>query len=105
METQKDTEVTEVVFRKWNSGNKEVFALFPYDVQNLKGDCGSYQHIGQHSGANYKHCISRSKPATPKEYADLKKELKGIGYNLEVIKKINYQTYLNVKWALILINN
>lgn len=83
-----------VVFRKNKNGT--IFALFPYIY--IKEDyagfyCLSYAHIGQHSGAQYIHCISTSKPAKPDEYADLKRELESIGYDLIVKQKINYKYF------------
>lgn len=81
----------DVVFRKDNSG---VFALFPHDVCDNQGHVTTYQTIGQHSAANYQHCIAKSKPATEQEYTDLKKELETIGYNLKVVKRQNYDKWL-----------
>lgn len=75
-----------VVFRVFkDQGN--VLALFPEDIQYPDGACNSYQHIGQHGGADYSHCIQITRPATPKEYAPLKRELEGIGYSLLVRRK------------------
>lgn len=82
----------DVVFRKDKNG---VFALFPHDVVNNQGHVNSYQHIGQHSSADYTHCIKTSKKATESEYNDLKKELESIGYNnLKVVQKQNYNKWL-----------
>ena len=83
--------ITEVVFRKWK---RSIIALFPYEVENSRGDVMSYQRIGQHSSANYNYIIVNSKPATQKEYKNLKKELENIGYKLKVIKRMNYDKYL-----------
>lgn len=81
----KDTETTLVVFRKFkDSGN--VIALFP-EVDHNGRECSSYMYIGQHGPADYDHCIDTTIPATPAEYADLKKELESIGYNLKIRKK------------------
>ena len=83
-ELEKDTEQTLTIFRKDPDG--EVFALFPED-EGAPGYSMSYQHIGQHSSADYRLCIRRSKPASPEEYADLKEELESIGYNLKIRKR------------------
>ena len=72
-----------VVFRH---DGETVFALFPF-IDHSNGYCTSYQHIGQHSGADYAGCIADSRPAKPEEYADLKAELESIGYELDVRKK------------------
>jgi hypothetical protein len=83
----KDTHKTVVVFRKFKEG--DVLALFPSEEEAYNGGfCESYQHVGQHSGADYTHCIKITKPAKPSEYAALKRELEGIGYNLDV--KLRY---------------
>lgn len=85
----------DVVFRVFKK-EKDVFALFPHDVCDNQGHVTSYQHIGQHSGANYRHCIQKSKKASKKEYKDLKKELENIGYeNLKVISRQNYNKWFN----------
>ena len=76
--------ITKVIFRKCNEFG-EIFALFPDTGDNWSnGLIDSYASIGQHSGADYNHCIKTSKPASQKEYADLKTELESIGYNLLV---------------------
>lgn len=86
---KKDTQKTVVIFRKWNKSMDEdrgIFSLFPNEDWGA-GMCASYAHIGQHGGADYNHCVRNSTLATPEEYADLKKELEGIGYNLKVSKR------------------
>jgi hypothetical protein len=47
----------------------------------------SYEHIGQHGGADYQGVIDRTVPATEAEYSGLKRELEGTGYNLEAYKR------------------
>jgi len=71
---------TPVIFRRFKEG--DILALFPAEPADTAGFfCGSYAHIGQHSGADYNAMIAQSKPATPVEYADLKVELENIGYD------------------------
>ncbi len=91
-----DTHKTDVVFRVDTTKDFKgtIFALLPYDVCNNLGHVTSYQHVGQHSGADYKYCITKSRPATESEYKDLKIEMESIGYNINVIKKQNYKKYL-----------
>jgi hypothetical protein len=89
---KKDKHITEVVFRFDKTYG--VFALFPYVIES-QTNCSSYAHVGQHSAADYYHCITTCRPATEAEYKDLFKELENnIGYNLKVIKKINHQKWL-----------
>lgn len=77
---------TIVVFRVFKADQtaNRVLALFPAEANYPDGSCESYQHIGQHSAADYSHCIAITRPATPKEYAPLKRELERIGYTLKV---------------------
>lgn len=82
-----DEHITLVVFRKWKKPIDDgILALFPAEDEG-NGHCSSYAHIGQHAGADYRGCIANSRPATPKEYADLKRELEARGYKLKVIKR------------------
>ncbi len=77
-----------VVIRVWNGDADDVFALFPTDPADIYGHlCTSYQHIGQHSAADYYHCIRNSRPATRPEAAPLLSELRRIGYRPRVIRR------------------
>lgn len=84
-----DKEKTTVIFRKYHNG--DIIALFPYLIEISRGClyCSSYERIGQHGIASHdlSHCTTLAKPS---EYADLKRELENIGYNLEVKSRINY---------------
>jgi hypothetical protein len=83
---EQDTDETRVVFRvfKGKDGG-DVLALFP-DIDAGWGRCESYQHVGQHGGADYTHCITRTRPARPEEYKALFEELEnGFGYRLRVV--------------------
>lgn len=83
MKTSPDS--TPVVFRKWPSG--DILALFPA-MDEGRGLCGSYLHIGQHGSADYQHCVKHTFPATSADYADLMAELVSIGYdNLKVYRR------------------
>ena|ERR1035437_2203061 len=94
---KKDDYKTDVIFRvdKSKDWKGTVFALMPHDVCDHKGNVNCYQHIGQHSGADYRANIATSRPAKESEYKDLKREMEqGHGYNFNVIKKQNYDKYL-----------
>lgn len=79
---------TIVIFRAELAKPNDVFALFPTIPSDNHGKfCTCYQHVGQHSGADYDHCIRISRPATSAEYADLKAELEGRGYVLIVRRR------------------
>ena len=91
---------TIVVFRKWpewasigkhrevNCVSGGIIALFP-EVPGSPGFCSSYEHIGQHGSADYGYVISKTTPATPEEYAGLKRELesKPFEYVLRAVKR------------------
>jgi len=81
-------EVINAVFRKYVD-NGDLLVLFPYENNYADPEYyESYQHIGQHSAAHYKHCLSITDLAKPEEYAALKRELEGIGYNLDIRKRV-----------------
>jgi len=93
---KKDTHTTDIIFRKEKSGDFKgtIFALFPHECGDRNGHVTSYQHVGQHSTAHYMGCIADSVPATEEEYADLKREMESLGYNIKVVKKQNYTKFL-----------
>lgn len=86
----KDTDKTIVIFRVWKSGygKGNVIALFPNVPADENNLVSSFEHVGQHGAADYHHCIRMTRPATPAEYADVKRELETeYGYNLDVRKR------------------
>lgn len=86
----------DVHFRKFN-GEDEVTAVFPYEPQtHFEVLC--YSHIGQHSECVY-YYVQISKPVKETEYAELKKELESIGYELNVIKRRSHKKYMKAYWA------
>ena len=93
---EKDKKITEVIFRVDTTKDFKgtVFALLPYQIER-NGSVTSYQHVGQHSTANYDWCVKSSKLAKESEYTYLKKEMESLGYNIKVIKKRNYTKFLN----------
>lgn len=82
---------TTVIFRKYTPEN-EVLALFPYEHAGGRF-CTCYQHIGQHGACDGPGVVGDTVPATPEEYADLKNELEGLGYVLDIKKRINHRKY------------
>lgn len=65
----------------------DVFAYFPslYYNKELKPELrNSYAHVGQHSACHVEYA-AECKEATPEQYAALKKELEGIGYELLIL--------------------
>lgn len=83
------TKKNKVIFRKFKSKCESIIAIFPEIPGSLPSYCMNYQHVGQHGhGSDY---LSNTVPAAPEEYADLKKELETIGYELKVCKRITYK--------------
>ena len=73
--------MTPVIYRIFKDGG-DVVALFPTIDADVNGRyCQSYQHVGQHGGADYTGCIVMSRPAKADEYRDLHNELVQIGYD------------------------
>ena len=90
--------ITKVIFRKWRrKDGGGIIALFPEVPADTTGHlCSSYEHIGQHGGADYNLVVfKKTRPAKPAEYAELKKELESLGYCLEVRQKATARDYLN----------
>jgi hypothetical protein len=93
MENKKPTEPpTVVLFRKDRSGPHKgtVIAVFP-EIVGARNEVSYYVHVGQHASAPYHNLISTTAPASPEEYASLKRELESepYRYNLTVRAKTN----------------
>lgn len=83
---------TDVIFRKEKDG--QILAVFPHEVVNGRFVM-CYAHLGQHSECDYDYCLTRTKLATSGEFEDLENELTlSVGYNLNIIKRRNYDKYL-----------
>jgi hypothetical protein len=83
---------TTVIFRQWRTkrDGHGVIALFPYEPHDHSGVmCSSYEHVGQHGGADLAGVISRTELARPEAYAALKRELESApyGYDLTVLRR------------------
>jgi len=85
--------LTKVIFlvNEKDPQNFDLFAYFPEEDFDNKGNKVGYSHIGQHGAVDPRYA-EESRPATPEEYADLKSELESIGYNLDVINPANETT-------------
>lgn len=86
-ETDPD-DITPVIFRKESDGDiTVVFPTVPSSYDNYHMTC--FAHIGQHSGCTMQW-YDTTTPATPEEYADLKRELeaKPYEYKLKVYQRI-----------------
>lgn len=82
---ERDKEITPVIFRVYRG---ELCAYFPAEPWDMFGNyITCYAHIGQHGAASL-DWLQKGRPATENEYAALKKELEGFGYNLRVYKRV-----------------
>jgi len=70
----------------------EIIAFMPYDFCNWQGDFTCYAHIGQHGACSYSY-YRKCKKATKEEYQELLNELKNIGYDVEIINRINAKEF------------
>lgn len=95
-------ETTKVIFRKWpKKEGGDIIAIFPEDIGNMSPyTCMMYEHVGQHGGGDPQLVIRNTAPAKPPEYANLKEELEGMGYSLQVIQKNQY-TFLETRKKLL----
>jgi len=81
---------TKVVFRKFKRGG-DIIALFTQELgTNDPNTCLVYQHVGQHGTMDLRH-RGMLVTATSSEYAGLKAELEGLGYNLMVYQNISHK--------------
>lgn len=87
------TPITLVVFRRWKE-NGDIIALFPELPSDINGFyCDSYEHVGQHGGADYYGVIEATKPVRNKDAKELARELTRIGYRLKPIKRASYRMH------------
>lgn len=88
---------TPVIFRIDKYGkDKQVTAVFPYEESTVGKPWlrTCYAHIGQHGACDKAWVYEYTRPATPEEYAPLKKELERMGYSLQVLKRgVKWYTY------------
>lgn len=95
-EFKQDETETLVVFRRWRKSqsiNRDVFAIFPHDAASMDAHiCGSYEHVGQHGGCDPRLCMRMSTPCNADDYKALQQELEGApyGYRLKIRKRANW---------------
>lgn len=81
-----------VVFRQWRARRDQdvagngIVALFPELPGNFDiATCQSFEHTGQHGAASLTGVMNRTRPATPDQYAALKRELESAPYRYRLI--------------------
>ena len=94
MPTTRETETTEVIFRKFKDEGDIIAILPQYPGTNDVYTCESYQHMGQHGSCDPYGLIGVTTLAKPIEYKPLLHELKAIGYKVKIIKR-NRQKHLD----------
>ena len=90
---EKDKQLTEMLFRKYSNG--DIIALMPYVIETFRYNCQSYMHVGQHGPARMANVIKHTRPAKEDEYAELKRELESIGYNVKPISRVDQKKLQN----------
>ncbi len=96
---KKDNHITKVIFRKFKDG--DVVAIFPELAGDIStGTSLSYMQMGQHGICTPLHLINTTTPALPSEFAALKRELAGLGYNLLVVHRSTYKHFVARKDAI-----
>lgn len=84
---------TPVLFRRDCTGRREVFALLPCAAgTRLPHTCAAYCAHGSGT-ADLLACIRMSRPATKAEYAPLARELRRIGYRLQILARTPRNAY------------
>ena len=94
MEEEVDNNVTKVIFlvNERDPKDPDLFAYFPEEIYDISGKYRvAYSHTGQHSSAHPDYA-KESREATPEEYNNLKTELEGQGYKLEVLNGMQEST-------------
>jgi hypothetical protein len=74
-----------VLFRKWKDTGEIIAFLTGYECR--PDNIMSYEHVGQHGEAS-RDLILELLPASPDEYQALLDELKSLGYELEVVERV-----------------
>ena len=94
-----DTEITKVIFRKWNKSvdkKQGIIAIFPEEIGTMSiCNCDSWERMGEYGDINvWSPCVPEvvikgSKPATESEYLVDKNYLENhYGFNLKVLKRV-----------------
>ncbi len=68
----------------YNERNKDLFAFFPDEIFDRQGNKTCYSLIGQHASCSEGYA-KESREANPVQYRELLKELKGIGYKINIL--------------------
>lgn len=84
-----------VIYRRWKGNNGgDIIALFPEIPSDIYGRfCLSYEHVGQHGGADFYGVVQATKPVSLEDAADLFRELEQIGYILRPIKRASFKVH------------
>jgi hypothetical protein len=78
---------TKAIFR-YSPKHNEVFAFFPYDVNNDE-TVEAYGEKSGHMTLEYNYNMRKSKPATKEQADALKFALESVGYKIETVERRN----------------
>jgi hypothetical protein len=77
-----ETDTVRMVFRAYPREGGTI-ALMP-DLEEARGLCMSFMHVGQHGAADYAGVVRQTRPATAAEVATLRRELEAPPYKYRV---------------------
>lgn len=83
-----------VLFLVHKTDDSPVFAVFPHIVgTNDPHTMTCYEHVGQHGSAHMDY-VAECRLAWAEECADLKRELEGIGYELDIQNESGQEDFI-----------
>jgi len=87
---------TEVIFRTDKEG--ETIAVLPYEIADTQGNCTCFCKSEGHSACAWEYVLKDTKPT--QHYNDLMNLMIANGYNLEVIRRREYDKYLEAYYRM-----
>jgi len=90
------SEETVAIFRKEPDG--EILAVFPYEPAHRYDYMMCYSHIGQHGVCTIEYFHMDTRPAREEEHKELEQELIERGYQLRIMKRINWDRYREARY-------
>lgn len=80
--------MTKKAIFRYSPKHNEVYAFFPYDVNNDE-TVEAYGEKSGHMTLEYNYNMRKSKPATKEQAAALKFALESVGYEIETVERRN----------------
>lgn len=88
-------QTTKVIFRYFQG---EVIALFPEEPAAIGGYTCSCYGYGGHGSADPFYVMASSRPATPDEYASMKRELESEPYRYNLAVRKRHTKFMRANW-------